>query len=148
MNGTVPIIQVVFGGLLAVGLVAVLGLMCSLLCLHALGGVKTRMVTSEKLGVFKAEFERFFEHKLNNGLGDQSRAIDELRDELTARNEAVASIQTSNTALVKQMDLMSHNLLRVHEKHVDRLLDQLNEARKLNPALPVTILDAPSLSPA
>ena len=130
MNGTIPILHVIFGGLLIVGLVAIFGLCCSLLCLHALGGVKTRMVTNEKLQVFKSEFEKFFEHKLNNGLGNQSRAIDELRDEVKDRNEAVASIQTSNSALVKQMDLMSHNLLRVHEKHVDRLLDQLNEARK------------------
>ena len=141
MNGQISVVHVIFGGLLVVSLVTGFGLCCSLLCLHSLGGVKSRMVTNEKLGAFKTEFEKFFEHKLNNGLGTQSNAINNLRDELTSRNEAVASIQTSNTALVKQMDLMSHNLLRVHEKHVDRLLDQLTEARKTNLALPPTTLD-------
>ena len=132
MNGSISVVQLIFGGLVTVAIIAVAGLCCSLLCVHALGGVKARMVTSEKLDVFKVEFERFFEHKLNTGLGNQSRAIDELRDEVNANCQNVASIQSSNSALVKQMELMSHNLMRVHEEHVNRLLEQLAEAHQRN----------------
>ncbi len=130
MNGAISVTHVIFGGLLILGVVAVAGFCCSLLCLHALGGVKARMVTNEKLEVFKAGLEKFFDHKLNNGLGVQSNAINELRAEFTESARAVAGIQTSNSALVRQMEQMSHGLMRIHEDQVNRLLDQLGIARK------------------
>jgi hypothetical protein len=123
MNGSIPIIQVVFGALLAVAGFAVLGLICSVLSLHALGGVKARMATTERLDTIKAELERHLEHKILGATQPLTRAVDELRETLSDDRAAVACIQTSSDTLTRQMDLMSHNLRRFHQEQMNRIID-------------------------
>jgi hypothetical protein len=123
MNGSIPIIHVVFGALLAVAGFAVLGLICSVLSLHALGGVKSRMATTERLDTIKAELERHLEHKILGATQPLTRAVDELREALADDRAAVACIQTSSDTLTRQMDLMSHNLMRIHQEQMNRIID-------------------------
>jgi hypothetical protein len=123
MNGSIPIIQVVFGALLAVAGFAVLGLICSVLSLHALGGVKASMATTERLDTVKAELERHLEHKILGATQPLTRAVDELRETLADDRAAVACIQTSSDTLTRQMDLMSHNLMRIHQEQMNRIID-------------------------
>jgi hypothetical protein len=129
MNGSIPVIHVLVGGLILVGLFAVLGLICSTLSLHALGGVKSRMATTERLDTVKAELERHLEHKILGATQPLTRAVDELRDSIADSNAAVAGIKTSSDTLTRQMDLMSHNLMRIHQEQINRLLDQLGIVR-------------------
>jgi septal ring factor EnvC (AmiA/AmiB activator) len=123
MNGTIPIIQVVFCGLMVVAVLAVIGLVCSVLSLHALAGVKTRMATTERLDTVKAELERHLEHKILGATQPLTRAVDELRDSISDSNAAVVGIRTSNDTLVRQMDLMSHSLMKIHQEQMNRILD-------------------------
>ena len=81
------------------------------------------MATTERLDTVKAELERHLEHKINGATQPLTRAVDELRESIADNNNAVAGIRTSNDTLVRQMDLMSHSLMKIHQEQMNRILD-------------------------